>query len=254
MGDDTKRHLLLLRGLAREQRHWGPFPERLRAGLGAEVHCLDLPGVGTEHRRSSPSTIAEITEDLRARWRTLRWEHPGSWTLMGVSLGGMITMQWGATYPEDFGHVVVVNSSTRDLSHPLRRLQRDVVPQLVRSIFDPDPVRRERRVLGFTTRLATNRDELARQWAAYAQENPIKRRTVLRQIAAAATFRAPEEIPVRTLILAGGEDALADPECALRLARHLRAPLHLHPEAGHDLCTDAPEWVIRQLANFLEST
>mgnify|MGYP003949335389 CR=1 FL=1 len=40
---------LFLRGLTREQRHWGPFRDVFaRDYPGAKVHCLDLPGTGTE--------------------------------------------------------------------------------------------------------------------------------------------------------------------------------------------------------------
>ena len=57
---------LLLRGLAREQRHWGRFPALLSAKLpGDRVFCLDLPGTGTEHRRKSPASIAAIPVGLR---------------------------------------------------------------------------------------------------------------------------------------------------------------------------------------------
>src|SRR5438552_440235 len=93
---------LLLRGLAREQRHWGRFRPELSARLppGAEIHCLDLPGTGTEHLRGSPANIAAIAEDVRERWLGLRGEGP--WGLLAVSLGGMVAMEWCAAHPADF--------------------------------------------------------------------------------------------------------------------------------------------------------
>src|SRR5205814_3692341 len=63
---------LLLRGLAREQRHWGAFLPALQAALpDARVHCLDLPGAGTEHARTSPANARSIAEDVRQRWLAL---------------------------------------------------------------------------------------------------------------------------------------------------------------------------------------
>src|SRR4051794_33139272 len=61
---------LFIRGLGREQGHWGSYFPRVFAELnpGARVHCVDLPGTGTEFARSTPLSIAEIVEDTRRRW------------------------------------------------------------------------------------------------------------------------------------------------------------------------------------------
>ena len=66
------------------------------------MHALDLPGFGTEHARGSPSTAAGIAEDVRARWLALRETNPGPWGLLGMSLGGMVTMAWCRAHPRDF--------------------------------------------------------------------------------------------------------------------------------------------------------
>src|SRR4051812_21219811 len=110
---------LLLRGLAREQRHWGAFPSALARtcddARGADIHCLDLPGTGTEFARRSPSSIRGIVADLRRRWLALDG-HDGPAHLLAVSLGGMVAMQWCADHPDDFAGVVLVNTSAADLS------------------------------------------------------------------------------------------------------------------------------------------
>ena len=56
---ESRPDWVLLRGLTREARHWGGFPERLGAALGVEVHCLDLPGNG--------HLLSEAGGELRAR-------------------------------------------------------------------------------------------------------------------------------------------------------------------------------------------
>ena len=68
MAKASPQRWLLLRGLAREARHWGRFTQLLSEKLTAEVHTLDLIGVGTELGRTVPLTISGITDDLRARW------------------------------------------------------------------------------------------------------------------------------------------------------------------------------------------
>ena len=247
------RNWLIFRGLARERRHWGSFVDIFSEMVpGTRLHGLDFPGVGTENDRSCPASIDGIVADCRRRWQALRAEVAGPWSILGISLGGMVSMDWCARHPEDFEHLVVINSSTRDLSSPLRRLNHKVIPQLAGAIMEKDPVKRERMVLGFTSRMATDIEGNARRAAAYMQDSPIKRRTVFKQLFAAARFSAPQEIDIPTLILAGAQDPLADPRCAFRLSRHLGAALHIHPEAGHDLSLDDPAWISRQVSTWLE--
>ncbi|EER57837.1 hypothetical protein AcdelDRAFT_4590, partial [Acidovorax delafieldii 2AN] len=40
--------------------------------------------------------------------------------------------------------------------------------------------------------------------------------------------------------------------CSLAIARHWQCALALHPQAGHDLPLDAPQWVIAQVQRWLE--
>jgi len=47
---NKREHWVLLRGLMREQRHWGAFPATLARALpGAAILTPDLPGNGTRH-------------------------------------------------------------------------------------------------------------------------------------------------------------------------------------------------------------
>jgi len=77
-GEGRPTNWLILRGLAREQRHWGPFVDIFEAKVpGSRVHTLDLPGVGTECQRDSPATVAGIVSDLRERLSPLREAYEG---------------------------------------------------------------------------------------------------------------------------------------------------------------------------------
>lgn len=243
---------LLLRGLAREQRHWGDFPETLARLLGHRVHCLDLPGTGTEHERPSPTSIEAMAEDVRSRWQALRQDHPGAWRLLGISMGGMLSMHWAATHPDDFDGVVLLNTSASNLSRPWERMGLEVVPGVLRSLFESDPVRRERRILGFTTRLLSEEraQAIATRWATFQSDHPVARTTVVRQLRAASRYRAPVSLPIPALVICAAEDSLANPRCGKRLADHFRAPLVVHPTAGHDLPLDDPDWLATQIREW----
>ena len=239
---------LLLRGLSREKRHWGRFPALLAEATQAGVHCLDLPGFGTERGRPSPADIAGIVEDLRARWRPLAEANPGPWGLLGMSLGGMVTMQWATSHPQDFARVVLVNTSAGNLSAPWERMSPSVLPKVVRSLFDTDDASRERRILGMTTCLATNLDEVAEEWAGYAREGRPERIAVLRQLWAAMRFKAPARLEMPALVVSGAKDPFTAPACQRKLATHLKADLEVHPGAGHELAVDAAPWLAERVA------
>ncbi len=234
-------HWLFLRGLAREQRHWGSFPAVFeRAVPGARVHCLDLPGAGTERGRASPAGVEAIAADVRGRWLALRAEHEGPWALFGTSLGGMVAMAWCAAHPDDFTRLVLAGSSSADLSRPWRRFDLRVVPTGLGVLAERDPVRREEKVLSMNTRVLADRAAVALAWARYP---PMAPGDVIRQLHAARVFRAPPRVAVPALVIAGARDPLAHPSCSRHLASHLGAPLALHPDAGHELALDVPDWL-----------
>ncbi len=240
---------LLLRGLAREQRHWGGFPAVFEARVtGSSVVCLDLPGAGTEHLRASPDRIEAIADDLRARWLALGAAGGEPWGLLAMSLGGMVAMAWADAHPGDFERVVLASTSAAGLSPPWRRFGLGVLPGVLRAFSAQDAERREALILGLTTRRVADVAAVARDWAALGASRPMRRANVVRQLRAAARFRAPARLAVPTLVLAGDGDRLVDPSCSRVLAAHLGAPSSFHPEAGHELALDAPDWLCDQIA------
>jgi alpha-beta hydrolase superfamily lysophospholipase len=243
----TVDNFLLLRGLGRHQKHWGPFPTELEAGLGIKAHCLDLPGFGTEHARKAPVTVPAMVDDVRARWASLKAEHDGPWGLMAISLGGMVAMNWADRFADDFDAVVIINSTARNLGGVFERMQPEALRKLARALVLRDPVERERKVLEATSIKLETLDEDARANAALDAFAPMRARNVVRQITAAGRFRAPSEFPAHTLLLASEGDRLADKVCSERLSERTGAELRLHPSAGHDLPRDAAGWIVEQL-------
>ena len=75
----------------------------------------------------------------------------------------------------------------------------------------------------------------------------------LRQLLAAARFRAPARAPQRpVLVLTSRGDRLVHTSCSEALARAWGSPLARHPGAGHDLPLDAPDWVVAQVRQWVE--
>lgn len=86
----------------------------------------------------------------------------------------------------------------------------------------------------------------------WRHENPVSRRNALIQLLAAARYHAPRQRPLeRMLLLAGAADRLVDPQCSSDLARAWDAPLHIHPEGGHDLPLDDENWILQRILAWI---
>ena len=242
---------LLLRGLAREARHWGDFPKILESRLpGTQTFCVDLPGAGTEHERMPSPSVESIMEDTRARF--LEAKRPGRWAILGQSLGGMVAMLWAQRYPEDFERVAVLNTSAANVAGPHHRFGLGALPGGLRSLAARDLETRESFIFDITCTDTTKRTETVASWVQYARERPVRRRALMRQLLAASRVMAPERLDVPILVLASSKDKVASPICSMRLAQRLEAPLHVHPTAGHDLGHDVPHWVADRIGEWIQ--
>jgi len=242
---------LLLKGIKMDSRHFGDFPERYMAPAGLEqAFPMDLPGTGTKSGGKAPANVPALARDLRARWLALRNAHPGPWSILGMSLGGMVALSWASQFPDDFASAVVGNSSAGDLSKPHLRFSLGNFPPLARSMVVRDKIQREVLVLDrITNHLGERAKKVGAEYARYQDSAPIHGWVLARQLLAAATFSAPDvQCPV--LILSGLGDVFVDPSCSIALAERYDAPLHTHPTAGHNLTLDAPEWLTDQLVQW----
>jgi pimeloyl-ACP methyl ester carboxylesterase len=245
MAPSRPRNWLLLRGLIREARHWNGFDAQLAARLdGGRALCLDLPGVGTERHRPCPPSIPEIVDDLRARFLVERSD--GDWGLLAASLGGMVALDWGSRYPDDFVRIAVSNTSARDLSSLTERLSPFAMRTMARALFAGDRVAREGEILGLVANSDAGR-AMAPAFAALADEAPVSRATLVRQLVAGARSKAPARLGVPLLVLCSDADRMVSSECSKRIAARYGADLRVHTAAGHDLPLDDPSWVIDQL-------
>ena len=243
---------VLLRGLARESRHWGALPSLVRDQLpGATVVMLDLPGNGELNAQPSPSNVRAITQALRSAMRARGVAPP--YHLLAMSLGAMVAIQWATDHPLDVASAVLINTSVAGL-HPFhQRLKPGAWPRLIRialpGLTDSD---RESAILRLTSERHAQSQAAIAERVAYRRERPVTGRNVLRQLMAAARFEAPARAPeVPLLVLAGARDRLVDPDCSRRLARAWRTAYAEHPAAGHDLALDDPAWVVDRVREWL---
>lgn len=252
---------VLLRGLMREQRHWGDFPAVLARALpGAAIVTPDLPGNGRRHRQASATRVADTVEHCRAELRARGLAPP--YRLLALSLGGMVAAAWADRYPGEIAGCVLVNTSMRPHGRFYQRLRWRNYPAVLAQLLLGGAARQEALVLRLTSRGGDGADggggddaarrALLARWVAWQNDYPVSRANALRQLWSAARFRAPAQKPaVPLLILASAGDRLVDHGCSMRLARAWDAPCRLHPHAGHDLPLDDGDWVARETARWL---
>ncbi len=254
---------ILLRGLARESRHWGKFPAELQGAFGGKsrVDCIDLPGTGRFSEMKSPLFISEITDfarekylEIRSRQRESGAEPARTTYLLAVSLGGMIAADWVTRWPDDFSGMILINTSFRGFSPIFKRLRPQSLLHLAHIVRAPSARDRELEIL----RMICNRHELravtAEEWAKIHDSRPISFENFARQLFAAACFHAPPERPaIPTLVLVSEKDRMVDNSCGKEIAKTWDLDLKIHPTAGHDLTLEDAPWVCERVQAWVST-
>jgi pimeloyl-ACP methyl ester carboxylesterase len=241
---------ILLRGLTRESGHWGAFIEQFqRAMPQAQLLALDLPGNGALHRQTSPWCVADMVEHCRTQLVQRRVQPP--YHVLAMSLGAMVAVAWSHAHPQELASQVLINTSMRPFNPFHQRLLPANYTALMRlAVLGATPGEWERQVLRLTSNHAS--DEVLAHWIKMRLEHPVSRANALRQLVAAARFRAPlARPPTPTLVLASERDHLVAAACSKAMAQHWQCELRVHPAAGHDLPLDDGPWVAAQLRTWL---
>ncbi len=247
---------LLLRGLSRESGHWGAFPQMLCNEIRhhdpkARILMLDLPGNGFRHRESSPASVRKLVEVLRADLAREGIRQPVS--LLGMSLGAMVSTDWAYRHPEEVDRVVLINPSMRPFGptyRPARPMSYAALALL--SLTRLGLRKREAKVLGMTTRMLPSREAVLDAWISIQNERPVRLGNTLRQWLAALRYKTRLARPVvPVLLLCSQSDELVDWQCSRAISRAWGAPLRLHTQAGHDLPLDDGPWVAQAVAEWV---
>ncbi len=243
---------VLLRGLTREQAHWGRFPAELAAALpGARIVGVDLPGAGVLHDQACPWRVEAMVDACQRQLAGQGVLPP--YHLLGLSLGGMVAAAWGRACPSDITSLVLVNSSLRPYSPPQQRLRLARLPAMLWLLATGDGLAIERAVLQLTSRHPERHGQAPADWLAIRQARPVRSANMIRQLLAATRYRwtgPPPAMPV--LVLRSARDGLVDPACSAGIARAWQASWRTHPDAGHDLALDDGPWLAAQVAAWVE--
>ncbi|MCE2570220.1 alpha/beta fold hydrolase [Motilimonas eburnea] len=247
----TKPTIVLLRGLSREQRHWGNFINLLQHQLPEyQVICLDTLGNGTRNRQPSPVSISRYSQDILMQLAERDIEGA---VLVGLSLGAMVALSAQAIDTHHISQVIALNTSSRHSWFWQRFATWRVAKALMTATAAPDCSRLEQGILAFTSYRHSHDLVLLKQWSELRKQSPTSVMNALCQIIAAAKFKAPVQALVgkRVRFIYGKQDQLVSPKCTFKLANLLGAEVDAIDQCGHDIALDQPQKLAEMIALIL---
>ncbi|WP_299794960.1 alpha/beta fold hydrolase [uncultured Shewanella sp.] len=241
----TATRFILIRGLFREQRHWGGFPALLSETFpDAEVICVDVPGAGRRYMERSPLSMEAMVHRIREGIELIQPVN-----IIGISMGGMIGLRWAEMYPAEINSIVCINTSAKKYSHFYERLRPQSYFRIIQAICSGVELR-ERVIYS----LVSNRracTKVIEEWVSYAQEYPISTINFVRQLLAAVRFDITRPPSCRLLFISSTNDNLVSHDATRAIAQSWHTPLVVNTLAGHDVPLDAPQWLCDEVRHFL---
>ncbi len=245
-GMGSQQHFVLLRGLLREQRHWGDFPKNLQARFPeAIIRTLDIPGNGRLNKQRSPTCISEMTDALRRQL-----PDQAEINLIALSMGGMIALDWMNRFPLEVKTAVLINSSIRGVSPIVQRLRWQRFPTVFKMVFQ-SPEQMEQTILRLTSNLHHDDPDVLIRWRQWQRQNPVSKKNAFRQLLAAAKFTIRTRPMHPVLIIGSKKDELVDYRCSLMLHQKWGTDYCQHDTAGHDLSLDDPQWLSQVIEQWI---
>ncbi|MDO6685043.1 MULTISPECIES: alpha/beta fold hydrolase [unclassified Agarivorans] len=247
------RPIVLIRGLVREQRHWGFFKTVLQQTLPErKILSFDIPGNGSLANLRSPLSIAELRQSLRIQLKLSPLEI-NKVDLVAISLGGMLAVDWADKYPQEIHSITLINSSNAAFSPFYQRLRWQSYLKVWGILFAKTDRQRQQRIMNVTSQFPALHGDVVENWLAWSKEHVVTKTNAFSQLKAAMLFKLAIKPVVSVLVLSSQQDQLVSAECSGQLAKHWACTHKQHTSAGHDLPLDAPDWTAKQIQAWLES-
>lgn len=251
---ELPRNWILLGGVGRECARWADAPQVLLQQLrliepASQLRLLDLPGTGRYWRERSPARVGELVEGLRARVQSL----DGPLGLVSSSVGAALAVEWARRHPQDLAALVLISPVLRPFTPLLRAVRPGLWPTLFALLMGRrSPLALDERLFASTTNRRADVVALDSEWRRLRDEHPVMLRNVWAQGLAVWRYEASRRRPHgRVLLLTGHADQWFDWRISQAISRAWGAALRVHPDAGHDLLLDDPDWVARSLVEWL---
>lgn len=246
---NPKGTILLLTGLGSKRLAW--YKQLEVFGRYYRTIALDHRDVGDSDQTPAPYTIANLADDAAAVLRTLGIDRAN---IVGISMGGFISLELTLRHPQLVNKLVLVSTSGGGLTNV------PASPRLWAGML-----RREKLEVGLLARKTYTRimgpgyglshpkemDEITE----IARYRPMTQAAYARQLRACLTHNAANRlaaIRVPTLVIHGDKDPLVPAANGRRLARKIMgARLVIYPNVGHIPIIENAEQFNHDVLTFL---
>ena len=264
-GNAAAPALLLVHGGLDHSRSWDDLARALRSTF--HVIAPDLRGHGdSAWAVGSSYSLADHVYDLTCLAKSASLE---KFAIVGHSMGGMVSLTYAGAFPEKVSRLVVLDGVT---NFPARKIK-PVELRIADWVGDLDKTAQRRihrypSVADGADRMLARNARLTREQAMHLATHALKQNAAGELIwkfdpylRARAPYRLSLEdhiglwsrIACPTLLVAGSESFLPDPETAGVLGHFRQAELVKIAGAGHWLQHDQPEAVLGVLRTFLDA-
>jgi pimeloyl-ACP methyl ester carboxylesterase len=263
-GNPSAPALLLVHGGLDHSRSWDDLARALRSTF--HVIAPDLRGHGdSDWAAGSSYSLADHVYDLTCLAKSASLE---KFAVVGHSMGGMVSLTYAGAFPGKVSRLVVLDGVT---NFPARKI-RPIELRIADWVGDLDKTA-QRKIHRYAS-VADGADRMLARNARLTREQAMQLATHALKPNAAGEFiwkfdpylraRAPYRLSLEdhialwsriacpTLLVAGSESFLPDPETAGVLGHFRQAELVKIEGAGHWLQHDRPEAVLGVLQTFLD--
>lgn len=246
----TGEPIVLIRGLGRWSEHWNDF--HLELAKTHRVIIYDGRGLGRSTVRLRPwHSMRDLGDDIVA---ILKTERIDAAHLVGVSLGGMIALQFAADHPEMTLSTTAVNASTGRSGH--RRISLEATKLLLQAPRLKDKLYPKLAELLTASNCPGDlQAAMAQRWLEIDQQYPQPTATVIQQLAIALRWKNWPQLtkisrPIQIIL---SEDDLFVPRGnSLFLAAKLpKTKLTKLTNAGHEPHIDQRQPFLNAIRSFV---
>jgi pimeloyl-ACP methyl ester carboxylesterase len=248
----TNHAWIFLRGLSREKQHWGDFSDQFAQRFQTKVICIDMPGVGEYHQQKAPLDVQAWVQHISD---ALAQQHPNlnSVSILAYSMGAMVSHTWARQTKLNVQRMVWINTSFANLSPWYARMQWPVICSLPKFFTQfSNLTKREAWVMRWTLSTTQDRSALLQTWVDIQRKRPVSLANFFRHTVLAAKLKLTQKPACPVMILQSAKDQLVSPTCSKAIVNKLDCAHAVHPNAGHDLTLEDPEWVFEQLLHFVD--
>ncbi len=248
-----KGTILLLTGLAAKRYGW--YHQLDEFGRYYRTIALDHRDISDSDEVTEAYTIADLADDAAAAMKALgvRRTH-----VIGISLGGFVTLQFALRHPELVDKLVLVSTSAGGSTHvpPGPEMISMLTSRGEEEIEVGELTRRNYTLIMAPGYAASHPEELDRI-VEIARYRPLTAAAYYRQLQAGLTHDAAQQldrIQAPALVIHGDVDPLVVPANGEHLARHIKGAKHIvYHNVGHIPIIERYEQFNRDVLAFLES-